>query len=127
MKALFTICAEDSIRDADSNQISLINIIEEIQGPNFPAMHSGLCFVCLIEKEPSDEKTQYNSSFSVRLNEKVLLSQEIPIDFQQLTRTRFIFKLRGLVIPQVGTLVMDLVIEDPENPLATVRVPVRQQ
>lgn len=103
----YTICAERVIRDAETNSISAIGVLEEINAEAFPVIvpQVGLLFVLIRDQaDPNEIETQV----SVRIGENVLFNAPFQVRFQGARRTRAIIVLQGLVIPNPGRVAFRL-------------------
>jgi len=95
--------AENIIRDAQTNNISAINIIEEFSSPAFPLFLAGFNVLNLLEREKDDEQT-ISLLLKIFLNEDELTSLDIHMDFQDKLGNRNIVTINGLVLPNSGIL-----------------------
>lgn len=103
------VVCEVAIIDARTNNISLINLIEEIQAVGFPVMVPRLCFVVNIEKEAADGADHGLFNICVRVNTKQLITQPVTANFMGRPKARLIVDISGLPITEIGTLVVELV------------------
>jgi len=111
IRSKICLVADGVIRDAQTNVISIFNLTEVLVAQGFPLLIQKLSFFALWEKEPNDPNV-HQGAFSVAMNDKPLMSQEIHIDFQENLRNRTIIVLGGLVIPEPGTLAFTLSLKD---------------
>lgn len=101
MKVITHICCEDIIRDAETNSISIINLIEDINAEGFPAFIPKLAIFALIEKESGDPETS-QGQIKLKNNDNVLFTFDIQYGFENKPRTRNIIKFNGLAVPSPG-------------------------
>lgn len=87
MKIEFLACADICVIDARTNQVSLINLCEELQAEQFPAAHPQLALLSLFVRE-QDEPQKVHAQLTVKLNGIVLAETKLQIDFQNLLRCR---------------------------------------
>jgi hypothetical protein len=106
MKVLTHLCSEDIIRDAETNSISVINVIEDINAEGFPAFIPKLAIFALIEKEAGDAETT-EGQITLKNNDKVLFTFDIQFGFDGKPRTRNIVKFNGVAIPTPGKFITE--------------------
>lgn len=106
------VLCEIALIDARTNNLSLINLIEEIQAVGFPVMLSHLCVVAQIEKEAIDTDDQGLFTIRMRLNERQLFTQPVTANFMGRSKSRLVVDISGLPITEPGTLVVQLVRDD---------------
>jgi hypothetical protein len=110
LRSTLCLVAEGVIRDAETNNVSVYNILESITAQGFPLFLSKLGFLAVWEKETTDPII-YRANFSITLNEQQLYAQDIPLDFQNNIRLRSIITVQGVVIPQPGQMNFRLTTE----------------
>ena len=107
MKSVYMLCAEGVVVDRRTNNVSIFNMMEEINSVGFPLLINKLYAVCLINREANDEDTT-EANFEFKLDNKVLLNANTSINFQNRQKTRSVLEVSGLVIPVPGTLKVSL-------------------
>lgn len=110
----YVLCAERVIRDADTNSVSIIDVLDEIQTPGFPRLIPRIMAVWVLERDSLEDTQQPAASFHILLNDEELHQGDLNVDFQGVLRTRSFLTLGGLVIPGPGTLTMSFRIEEEE-------------
>jgi hypothetical protein len=100
-------CAERALIDQETNSLSLINILEEINVERLPAVVPGVAWVYLYEREMIDPATA-QVTFVVRLDGKEIGRAEIVADFQDKVRTRVKIGIPALEITAFGFLEAEL-------------------
>ncbi len=125
IRNVVSLVAEVVIREAETNNISVINIIDNITAQGFPLFMSRLAFLTIWEKETADPNA-YRTIFSIALNEQNLHTQEINIDFQGHLRHRQIVTMQGLVIPQPGPVIFRLAIDGGPEATFTLNIQAPQ-
>jgi hypothetical protein len=111
MRVLLSVVAQGFARDADTNVVSLFNILENINGEGFPILVQTFVFFTLFEKE-ADEPQRYRATFSANLEGKALFTQQFDFDFQGRNRARSFNKVEGLVLPSPGNLEFGLELDN---------------
>ena len=101
-------CATSSSVDGKSNQLSLFHILDEISAPAFPLTLTSFCVAALFEREPDDAD---NSSFvlTITLDDALLASFTMSVDFSRSRRNRSVHTIQGLTIPAPGLIAIALV------------------
>lgn len=121
MKTIISLCSEDIIRDADTNSISIHNIIEELNVESIPFIIPKLSLFYLFQKEKGDEN-KYETTLTLKIGEKELQTFKIPINFQGKERTRNTIKIGGLPISLPGYLTVEL--KHSNNTLSELSIPI---
>ena len=111
MKSVYMLCAEGVVVDRRTNNVSIFNMMEEINSVGFPLLINKLYAVCLINREANDEDTT-EAHFEFKLDDKVLLNANTSINFQNRQKTRSVLEVSGLVIPVPGTLKVSLLKDE---------------
>ena len=111
MKSVYMLCAEGVVVDRRTNNVSIFNIMEEINSVGFPLLINKLYAVSLINREANDEDTT-EAHFEFKLDDKVLLNANTSINFQNRQKTRSVLEVSGLVIPVPGTLKVSLLKDE---------------
>lgn len=109
MKVIAHICSEDVIRDVETNAVSLVNLLEEINAAGFPIFIPKLVVFLLLEKEGNEANVQ-NGNLKLKNNDKVLFSINVAFNFDGKTRTRNIIKINGLAMPTPGVFTTEFSI-----------------
>lgn len=110
MKSVYMLCADGIVIDRRTNNVSLFNVVEEINSVGFPLLINKLYAICLMNREVHDEDMT-DAHFEFKLDNKVLLKAKTNINFQQKHRTRVVLEVSGLILPVPGTLKVSLLRE----------------
>lgn len=106
MKAIACICCESIIRDAETNAISLINVIDEIVSQGAPIFLPRFAIFLLSEKEESD--TGSNAlQMTISVDAIELMRVDLAVNFeteQTGRRNRTNIRVGGLLVPNGGDL-----------------------
>lgn len=111
MKINIALSCEDIIRDAETNSISIHNIIEELNAERIPFIIPKFAIFYLIEKEEGDNEEE-KAKLVIKNGDKDLQTFPISIGFQDKIRNRNIIKIGGLPISVPGELSVELKKED---------------
>ena len=82
--------------------------MDEIGAQTFPAQLTSFCVAALFEVEPGDEPIQHYQ-LTISLDDKLLASFAMVVDFARTRRNRSVNTIQGLSIPAPGTIVMSIV------------------
>lgn len=107
------LCAERVIRDAESNSITVVNLLEDFASPGFPLFIQNMCLFALTERQ-EDDAQDHQFLFKIHLNDNELVSLEVQSKFGDKLRHRNIINVSGFVIPNPGQLKLSLFHEDKE-------------
>jgi len=107
MKSVYMLCADGIVIDRRTNNVSVFNIIEEINSIGFPLLINKLYTICLMNREANDDEIT-EAQFELKLDNKMLLKTNTSINFQHRQKTRAMLEVSGLVIPVPGTLKINL-------------------
>lgn len=121
MKLFLFACCNECLIDGRTNQVSLINILEEISAPSFPATHARLNVLVVLERSLSEPST-VTCPLTIKNGSQILLNSHLTFQFQQFLRTRAIADLQGLPILTPGKLEIELNIPTIGNILWQVDV-----
>lgn len=97
------LCAEGVSVDRNSNNVTLFNILEQINPLRLPLALPKMVIYSLFEREDGDDAV-WPADICIYLDDVELVSSPIDYKFQDLPRVRNIFTVGGLPITQPGTL-----------------------
>ena len=97
------LCAEDVIRDHDSNKISAINIHEGFIADGYPLLMK-FAMVAMFERDLNADAARHKVRFEIQLGDTQLGGGAGEIDFEDKKRTRMFVKFPGIVVPTPGTM-----------------------
>ncbi len=113
IKPKLAVCAESVVRDAETNAVSVFNILEEIGASMFPVTVPKLSTLFLLERGVDDPEV-LECAMTLSLGENELGSFVGPVDFQGERLTRLIIVIQGVVLPEPGTLTTSLLSNGQE-------------
>lgn len=105
------LCAEGVIRDAETNALSVFNILENIRPAGYPILIQHNDILTILERLPEDADRS-EGSMRVTLGDIEIAALPISLDFQGKLILRSIVKLHGLVLPNPGVLTFNLMLAD---------------
>lgn len=97
MKVVRIICAEHNIIDAQTGDISCINLVEDIRSQQFPVLLQRFSTLITFEKEPHDDE-ENSALLAISLDQKELFRAPLLVGFADSNVSRSLNTLRGLGI-----------------------------
>ncbi len=97
------LCAEGVVRDAETNNISIFNILEEVSSADFPIYFQHF-FVFAAAEKNGNGSAKMICHLEVGLNGETLLSIPFTLDFQGKPRAKAVISIAGLMVPAPGIL-----------------------
>lgn len=125
IKILVSVVAAYTVRDAETNEISLFKIFEGLLAEGFPVLLPAVSFFTLWEKG-KEEGNEHDTVLKIEIGEKTLISKNLKLDFQGKSRARQICNLKGLILPEPGLLRFSLAINGKATAEYVVDVGVRE-
>ena len=107
MRSIICLAAQGVIRNAEDNNISVFNILEGITVEGFPLYIPQVTFFVLLERTLAEEG-HVVGHFAATLSGRNIHELDVDINFQGQLRNRVIMSIRGLVLPNPGTLSFSL-------------------
>ena len=104
------VCADRVIRDAQTNNISVINIIEGITPEGLPLFIQRFMIFAFLERNIKEDPSQIKCKVRIKISGNKLLENVIVVDFKDKERNRLIYEIGGLVIPTNGTFEASLLL-----------------
>ncbi len=120
----YLIIAKTAIRDMETNNISLINILEQINASAFPLFLPEAHIVGVFIKEEGDDK-EIGCELVVSVGAVQLMSTTIDLDFTNSNSCRIIMHINALPIPGPGE--MKVKLNHGDNLIGTYTVNVLQR
>lgn len=100
MKLLMMACSEKTIRDLETSNISLIDIVDVIFG-DFPLFVEKIAVTAIFLREEQDRDSE-TVLFTIKNNQNILAEREVEINFAGRPGNRSFNEITGLVIPKPG-------------------------
>ena len=123
MKVLNCILCEDIIRDVETDRVTIINTIEEINAIGFPLFLQKLCCFVSLDKEGIDIQS-FDGKLIIKNNDKTLVDMSAKIVFLEKPRARVMIKLAGIPIYEPGILVVEML--ESEKIFLNYNIPINQ-
>ncbi len=123
MKLRIILCCETCILDARTNTVSCINLIEEMNSPQFPFLIPQFSVFALFEKEGTDTVSQ-SCEIKICVGTQELARGPLEVGFESGWLHRTMVSFQGLIIPTVGQL--EVSIESDGKLMGDWKMPVTQ-
>lgn len=117
IKCLLAVCAQSVLRDADTNTVSIISILEELNLPSVPGILASLTAVFFLQREPADADRQ-EMIVRVAFADQSIQDFPVTVDFQGKLRSRAFVTIGGLPITGPGILKVGLAASGSNQLLA---------
>ncbi len=101
MKIQYVACAASSSVDHKTNELSLFHVLDEVGAAAFPLQLPSLCVATLFEREPAEAQVQ-SYVMTISLDDALLASFSMQVDFVGGRRNRSVNTIKGLAIPAPG-------------------------
>jgi len=99
----FAVVAQSVAIDRFTNRLSIFNVCERIEAPQFPIFVAELVFVAVVRREPN-EPAVYDTILHIRLGQTVIGQANLHIDFEGSLNNRQVANFQGLPIVTAGEL-----------------------
>lgn len=120
------LCAETIIVDRESNAVSIINLLEDINSIGFPLFIPKLSILNIFERIEADNGNITNYKLVITINNKELINAPYHIQFMNLLRTRNIMNIQGLALPEPGLLEIKI-LNETNTELIKIQFDVKHQ
>lgn len=94
--------ADRVIKDSETNNLSIINILDDITAEAYPLLIHKLTIVSFVTKEKENDKVTLG--FKVLNNDTKIIEHQIKVDFRGKNKTRAIIQLGVLPIQEAGQI-----------------------
>lgn len=103
LNVYFAVAANRVIVDSVSNQVSIIDLYENLRTSTFPVLVPKLTLLFYVSRESNDPAT-HDISLICELGDKSIFDVAVHMDFKNEDTTRIIMGVDGLTIPEAGLL-----------------------
>lgn len=120
--------ADRAIRDSESGNLSIINILEDIVAESFPILIPRFTVVAFLLKDKNDDSKQ-TIKFHLKNNDNVLGEHIIKVDFKDKNLTRAIIELGSIPFKESGFAKFVLCTEDCKHEIDnyTINLSLREE
>jgi hypothetical protein len=108
LNVYFAVAANRVIVDSVSNQVSIIDLYEDLKTPTFPVLVPKLTFLFYVSREANDPATQ-DLTLVCELGDKSIFEVAVHMDFKHEDTTRIIMGVDGMTLPEAGLLKAKLI------------------
>ena len=122
IQSKLAVCAESVVRDAETNTMSVFNIIEDISTSAFPVGMPKLSALFILERSERDPE-QVDCVVAVTMGEQEIGRVPIEGNFEGKLLTRVILVVQGIIIEKPGLLTIALSVND--KPMGAWSIAVR--
>ncbi len=131
MNVYFAIAANRVIVDSITNQVSIIDLFEQLKAPSFPVLVPRLTLLYYVSRDKGDPETK-DLTVVCKLGVAEIFQVGVKVDFKGEDSTRIVLGVDGLTLTQPGALqaflmdqteslgVLDLAVEQVKAPLDAV-------
>jgi hypothetical protein len=101
-KLNFSILSEDVLIDQATNNVSILNQIEQLNAPSLPVAVQKMVILAAFERDGNDESIDVKISVVLPSGKSTQIA-ELPVKFQGKKRARLLARLNGFPIQEFGT------------------------
>ena len=111
LNVYFAIAANRVIVDSITNQVSIIDLFEQLKASAFPVLVPRLTLLYYVSREKEDPDTK-DLSVVCKLNETEIFQVAVKVDFKGEDSTRVVLGVDGLTLTEQGLLQAFLMDQD---------------
>ena len=111
LNVYFAIAANRVIVDSITNQVSIIDLFEQLKASAFPVLVPRLTLLYYVSREKDDPDTK-DLSVVCKLNETEIFQVAVKVDFKGEDSTRVVLGVDGLTLTEQGLLKAFLMDQD---------------
>ncbi len=111
LNVYFAIAANRVIVDSITNQVSIIDLFEQLKSSAFPVLVPRLTLLYYVSREQDDPDTK-DLSVVCKLNETEIFKVAVKVDFKGEDSTRVVLGVDGLTLTEQGLLQAFLMDQD---------------
>jgi hypothetical protein len=111
LNVYFAIAANRVIVDSITNQVSIIDLFEQLKSSAFPVLVPRLTLLYYVSREKDDADTK-DLSVVCKLNETEIFKVAVKVDFKGEDSTRVVLGVDGLTLTEQGLLQAFLMDQD---------------
>jgi hypothetical protein len=108
IRCVLAVAAESILVDSATNNVSAVNILEELKAPNFPRAAPKIMVLFLLERDDTDPEQLDGCTLVINLAGQELFSGPMEVNFQGKPRLRLMTGFVGLSVIGPGQLVFAL-------------------
>jgi ribosomal protein S6 len=112
-----------TILDKGSGNLSIINIISGVSAVAFPIAMNQMHVACLLE---SSDNLVKEFKVILKLNDNILASQNVAVDFSNSLKANHILQFQGLILQEPGILKISIEIGNIELSFTEIEITIIQ-
>jgi hypothetical protein len=113
LNVYFAVAANRVIVDSVTNQVSIIDLYEQLRATSFPVLVPRLTLLFYVSRQPTDPETQ-NLKLVCELASEVIFELNVYLDFKGEDSTRIVLGVDGLSLNAPGLLQAKLMNQSQE-------------
>ncbi|PUE33052.1 hypothetical protein B9Z35_05890 [Limnohabitans sp. Jir61] len=113
LNVYFAVAANRVIVDSVTNQVSIIDLFENLKSTDFPVLVPKLSFLFYVSREKQDAPV-HDLNLVCELEDKSIFEVSVQLEFKNENTTRLVLGVDGLTLPHAGVLkarLMDKTVE----------------
>jgi hypothetical protein len=111
LNVYFAIAANRVIVDSITNQVSIIDLFEQLKAPSFPVLVPRLTLLYYVSRDKDDPATK-DLMVVCKLSDTEILKVDVKVDFKGEDSTRIVLGVDGLTLTQPGIFQASLMDQD---------------
>ena len=111
LNVYFAIAANRVLVDSITNQVSIIDLFEQLKAPTFPVLVPRLTLLYYVSRDKGDPATK-DLMVVCKLSDKEIFKVAVKVDFKDEDSTRIVLGIDGLTLTQPGMLQAFLMDQD---------------
>ena len=111
LNVYFAIAANRVIVDSISNQVSIIDLFEQLKAPSFPVLVPRLTLLYYVSRDKGDPATK-DLMVVCKLGETEICKVAVTVDFKAEDSTRIVLGIDGLTLTEPGMFQAYLMDQD---------------
>jgi len=115
IKSKLFVVADRAIRDSESGNLSIINILDDVIAEAYPLLIARLTIIAFIEKTKKSADNKINLKFIIKNNRLLIGNHTIKVDFRDKEKTRAIIQLNGVPFHEPGKAQFLLTTEEDKE------------
>jgi hypothetical protein len=115
------LCAQTIIRDAETNNLSLINLLEDITTETLPALLPNFGVLITFERDSGDAPI-LTGTLNITLNDEPIFDHGLTVNFLELSRTRQMINISSFPLPKPGLIKLKFEAENKVEATYFIRI-----
>jgi len=117
------LAAEGVSVDRMSNNLSIFEVLEQMQPIQYPSWVAEFLVVAMLQKDDGDAD-DFDANLVIAVDEDEVMRQETRLGFGGLRRSRAIFRMHGVPIPHPG--ILRVTLEGEQVPARSYEIELRE-